>query len=75
MYYSYATMERYEDSQNHETKPYWCVVIEHEEADPNGVRREYMTGPSFQNLTKEEARRKADEMDMLFRQGSVAETI
>jgi hypothetical protein len=69
MFYSFATMERYADSTNHDAKPYWCVVIEYQESDAGGPRRSYLTGPSDQNLTKEEARQRADELDLTFRQG------
>ncbi len=72
MFYSFATMERYADASEHESKPYWCVVIEREETDEGGPRREYLTGPSDQNLTKEEARNRADDLDLAFRQGFVA---
>ncbi len=69
MYYSFATMQRYADAQDHETKPYWCVVIKYDENDPRGPFTEYLTGPSLQNLTKDEAKRKADELDLEFREG------
>lgn len=65
-------MERYADARDHETKPYWCVVLQYEADDEGGPRREYLIGPSDQNLTKEEVKTRADELDLGFRQGFVA---
>ena len=60
-------MWQYRYEQEHEEKPFWCVIIEYEPDEPEYYKypkaRKYLTGKGFENLTMAQAEQKANELD------------